>query len=144
MATREAAGGVSEERVSEPVHIRLRLSAADAHYGTNLIDGARVLAIFGDIATELCIRDSGDEGLFAAYEFVEFLAPVHAGAFIEAEGRIVRYGNRSRTMTFEARQVIVSRPEISTSAAEVLAIPVIVCRAKGTCVVPKDPSGEVS
>jgi 3-aminobutyryl-CoA ammonia-lyase len=128
---------VSEERTSPTALLRLRLSASDAHYGTNLVDGARILGLFGDLATELCIRDSGDEGLFAGYESVQFLAPVLAGTFIEAEGRIVRYGNRSRTMVFEARQVIVSRPSVSASAAEVLAQPVVVCRAKGTCVVPK-------
>jgi len=125
------------DRSSEIVQLRLRLSASDAHYGTRLVDGARILGLFGDVATELCIRDSGDEGLFAGYELVEFLEPVHAGTFIEAEGRIVRYGNRSRTMVFEARQVIVGRPDISASAAELLAEPVVVCRAKGTCVIPE-------
>jgi len=118
------------------VYIRLRMSAHDAHYGGDLVDGARMLALFGDVATELCIRDSGDEGLFAGYESIEFLAPVHAGDYVEAEGRIVRRGNRSRAMEFEARKVIVARPDVSPSAAEVLAGPVVVCRARGTCVVP--------
>lgn len=126
------------------VRLRLRLSVSDAHYGTSLVDGARILGLFGDVATELCIRESGDEGLFAGYEVVQFLAPVHAGAYVEAEGRIVRRGNRSRTMEFEARQVIVSRPDRSASAAEVLAEPVIICRAKGTCVVPQRPTASAS
>jgi 3-aminobutyryl-CoA ammonia-lyase len=121
---------------SEPVIIRLRMSAHDAHYGGNLVDGARMLALFGDVATELLIRSDGDEGLFAAYESVEFLAPVYAGDYIEAEGRIVRFGKRSRAMTFEARKVIAARPERSPSAAEVLEPPVVVCRARGTCVAP--------
>ncbi len=116
--------------------IRLRMSAHDAHYGGDLVDGARVLALFGDVATELCIRESGDEGLFAAYASVEFLAPVHAGDYIEARGRIVRRGTRSRTMEFEARKVIAARPDRSPSAAEILAEPILVCRATGTCVVP--------
>jgi len=116
--------------------VRLRMSAHDAHYGGHLVDGARMLALFGDIATELCIRDCGDEGLFAAYELVEFLAPVHAGDYIEAQGRIVRRGTRSRAMEFEARKVIVACPERSPSAAEALTDAVIVCRARGTCVVP--------
>jgi 3-aminobutyryl-CoA ammonia-lyase len=118
------------------VVIRLRMSEHDAHYGGRLVDGARMLALFGDVATELCIRESGDEGLFAAYESVEFLAPVYAGDYIEAEGRIVRTGMRSRGMEFEARKVIAARPERSPSAAEVLAEPLVVCRARGTCVVP--------
>jgi 3-aminobutyryl-CoA ammonia-lyase len=124
------------ERESDPVVIRLRMSAHDAHYGGNLVDGARMLALFGDVATELLIRSDGDEGLFASYDSVEFLAPVYAGDYIEAEGRIVRFGTRSRGMTFEARKVIAARPERSPSAADVLDPPVIVCRARGTCVAP--------
>ena len=124
------------EGASESVTLRLRMSAADAHYGGNLVDGARMLALFGDVATELLIRSDGDEGLFAAYDSVEFLAPVYAGDYIEAEGRIVRFGTRSRGMTFEARKVIAARPDRSPSAAEVLATPLVVCRARGTCVAP--------
>ena len=124
------------ERTSDPVVIRLRMSAHDAHYGGNLVDGARMLALFGDVATELLIRSDGDEGLFAAYDAVEFLAPVYAGDYIEAEGRIVRFGTRSRGMTFEARKVIAARPERSPSAADVLEVPIVVCRASGTCVAP--------
>ena len=118
--------------------IRLRMSAHDAHYGGNLVDGARMLALFGDVATELCIRRDGDEGLFRAYDQVEFLAPVFAGDFIEAEGEIVAEGNTSRKMRFEARKVIRPVPKVSDSAAEVLPEPVVVCRASGTCVVPKE------
>jgi len=113
------------------------MSAHDAHYGGNLVDGARMLALFGDVATELCIRESGDEGLFASYDSVEFLAPVFAGDYIEVEARIVRRGNRSRAMEFEARKVIAARPDRSPSAAEILAEPLVVCRASGTCVIPK-------
>jgi 3-aminobutyryl-CoA ammonia-lyase len=122
--------------LGEKVTIRLRMSQADAHYGGNLVDGARMLALFGDVATELLVRHDGDEGLFRAYDAVEFLAPVHAGDFVEASGEIVKAGKSSRAMTFEARKVIVPRPDLSDSAAEVLAEPVVVCRASGTCVVP--------
>ncbi len=118
--------------------IRLRMSAHDAHYGGNLVDGARMLNLFGDVATELLIKQDGDEGLFCAYDNVEFLAPVFAGDYIEATGEITKVGNTSRKMTFEAKKVIVSRPDINDSAAEVLAEPVVVCRASGTCVTPKD------
>jgi 3-aminobutyryl-CoA ammonia-lyase len=122
---------------SAPVALRVRMSAHDAHYGGNLVDGARILALFGDVATELLIRSDGDEGLFAAYEEVQFLAPVYAGDFIEAQGRIIRFGNRSRTIAFEARKVIRSRSDLSPSAAEVLPEPLIVCHARGVCVVPQ-------
>ncbi len=119
--------------------LRLRMSQADAHYAGELVDGARMLALFGDVATELCIRHDGDEGLFRAYDSVEFLAPVHAGDFIEAEGEIVSVGNTSRKMRFEARKVIVpARIPGNESAADLLAEPIVVCRASGTCVVPKE------
>ena len=55
--------------------IRLRMSAHDAHYGGNLVDGARMLGLFGDVATELLIINDGDEGLFCAYDNVEFFKP---------------------------------------------------------------------
>lgn len=114
------------------------MSSHDAHYGGNLVDGARMLQLFGDVATELLIRHDGDEGLFRAYDSVEFLAPVYAGDYIEAVGEIVNTGNTSRKMVFEARKVIVPRPEISASAADLLEEPIIVCRASGTCVTPKE------
>lgn len=117
--------------------IRLRMSSHDAHYGGNLVDGARMLQLFGDVATELLIIHDGDEGLFAGYDKIEFLAPVYAGDYIEATGEIVSVGNSSRKMTFEAKKVIKPRPDISDSAADFLTEPVIVCRASGTCVVPK-------
>jgi len=117
--------------------IRLRMSSHDAHYGGNLVDGARMLQLFGDVATELLIQRDGDEGLFKAYDMVEFMAPVYAGDYIEAVGEIVEEGNSSRKMKFEARKVIVPRPDISDSACDVLEEPIVVCRATGTCVTPK-------
>ncbi|MHB8462714.1 MAG: 3-aminobutyryl-CoA ammonia lyase [Vulcanimicrobiaceae bacterium] len=124
--------------MSDRAVLRLRMSAHDAHYGGNLVDGARMLALFGDLATELLIRMDGDEGLFVAYDSVEFLAPVYAGDYIEAEGEITKVGNTSRSMRFEARKVISVRPDVNDSAADFLAAPSIVCRATGTCVTPKD------
>lgn len=118
--------------------IRIRMSMHDAHYGGNLVDGAKMLNLFGDVATELLIRHDGDEGLFAAYESVEFLAPVYAGDYIEAVGEIVKVGNSSRKMVFEARKVIVPRPDLNDSACDVLEEPIVVCRATGTCVVVKE------
>jgi len=120
------------------VLIRVRMGANDAHYGGNLVDGAKMLELFGDVATELLIRNDGDEGLFRAYDSVEFLAPVYAGDYIEVEGEIIERGNSSRKMVFEARKVIIPRPDINDSAADFLDEPIIVCKASGTCVVPKD------
>src|SRR5215469_6009060 len=117
--------------------IRLRMGANDAHYGGNLVDGARMLQLFGDIATELLIISDGDEGLFAAYDSVEFKAPVFAGDYIEAVGEITQMGNSSRKMSFVAKKVIAPRPDINSSAADFLDEPIVVCVATGTCVVPK-------
>ncbi len=118
--------------------IRVRMSAKDAHYGGNLVDGAHMVHLFGDVATELLIKIDGDEGLFCAYDNVEFLAPTYAGDYIEAVGEITKVGNTSRKMTFEARKVIVTRPDISPSAADFLEEPIVVARASGTCVTPKE------
>jgi 3-aminobutyryl-CoA ammonia-lyase len=118
--------------------LRIRMSAKDAHYGGNLVDGARMLNIFGDLATELSIILDGDEGLFRSYESIEFLAPVYAGDYIEAEGRIIKIGNTSRKMEFIAKKVIAPRPEFSESACDVLEEPIIVCKAVGICVVPME------
>jgi 3-aminobutyryl-CoA ammonia-lyase len=117
--------------------LRVRMSQKDVHYGGNLVDGARTLALFGDVITELAIITDGDEGLFAGYERIEFLAPVYAGDFLEVTGRIVRFGNTSRTVEFEAHKVIASRYDVSPSAADVLAEPITTCRAIGTTVIPK-------
>ncbi len=119
---------------------RLRMSGHDAHYAGDLVDGARCLGLFGDVATELLVRHDGDEGLFRAYDSVEFLAPVRSGDVLEVEGELVEVGRTSRKMRFVARKVMeLSRdPALPASAANVLAEPVIVCRASGTCVVPVD------
>jgi 3-keto-5-aminohexanoate cleavage enzyme len=117
--------------------LRLRMSAHDAHYGGALVDGARLLGLCGDLATELCIRAYGDEGLFRAYDQVEFLAPVRAGDFLEGEAEITRWGATSLGMRFSIRKYATARPDLAPSAAEMLA-PIEVLRARGTCVVPKE------
>jgi 3-keto-5-aminohexanoate cleavage enzyme len=120
--------------------IRLRMGSNHAHYAGGLVDGAKMLELFGDVATELCIRADGDEGLFRAYDAVEFLAPVRAGDFIEAEGVITRWGRTSLGMEFVARKIIVPTPhraDTYESSADLLAEPIVVCRARGTCVVPE-------
>ena len=120
--------------------VRLRMSAHDAHYAGELVDGARVLALFGDVATELLIRHDGDEGLFRAYESIEFLAPVFAGDYLEVTGELLEVGRTSRKMRFECRKLVgnVRKPGVAPSAAEVYAPPIVTTRAIGTCVVPLD------
>ena len=118
--------------------LRLRMSQTDAHYGGNLVAGAKVLELFGDVATELAIRHDGDEGLLAGYESVEFLAPVYAGDFLEVTGRVVSVGATSRRCEFECRKYIEPRYEENASAADVLGEPVLTTRAVGTFVVKRD------
>ncbi|ANZ41417.1 acyl-CoA hydrolase [Lentzea guizhouensis] len=108
-----------------------------AHYGGNLVDGAYGLGMFGDVATEMLIHTDSDEGLFAGYSSVEFIAPIQAGDVIEAVATLVRIGKRSREIQFEARVVCRSAPERGPSAADVLAEPIVVTRALGTVVAPK-------
>src|SRR6266478_1244396 len=115
--------------------IRVRLSASDAHYGGQLVNGAHMLSLFGDVATELAILCDGDEGLLVSYENVEFLAPLYAGDYVEATGRIINIGRTSRRIAFEARKVITVRRDIGDSAADVLDPLVVIGRAIGTTVV---------
>jgi 3-aminobutyryl-CoA ammonia-lyase len=119
--------------------IRVRMSEHDAHYAGGLVNGSRMLDLFGDVATELLIRNDGDEGLFVAYDKVEFKAPVYAGDYIEARGRIINLGDTSRRMEFEALKIITSEPNAKfASAATILKEPLLVCSASGTCVVSKE------
>ncbi len=120
--------------------LRTRISLHEGHYAGGLLDGARLLQFFGDVATELLIRLDGDEGLFRAYEAVEFLAPVLVGDYLEIRGKITRVGKTSRAMEFEAWKVIQLLPSekggLAPSSAEVLNPPLLVCKARGTCVTP--------
>jgi 3-aminobutyryl-CoA ammonia-lyase len=113
--------------------LRLRVGAEQAHYGDGLVDGAFVLKLFGDAATELLVRHDGDEGLFRAYSSVEFLAPVAAGDYLEIEAEMTRIGRTSREMRFEARRFIAPS---GGSGARLVEPPTVVARATGTCVVP--------
>lgn len=107
-----------------------------AHYAGHLVDGAYALAMFGDVATEICIRTDGDEGLFASYSDVQFTAPIRAGDFVEATGVISRTGNRSRTIDFTLSVVCRGNPDRGESAADALAEPIVATTATGTVVVP--------
>jgi 3-aminobutyryl-CoA ammonia-lyase len=127
---------VSRAEVGVSVTHRRYVPYSHAHYGGSLVDGAYVLAMFGDVATELCIRTDSDEGLFAGYASVAFEAPVRAGDVLEATAVLTRVGNRSREVEFTARVLCRAAPERSASAADVLSEPVVAVRARGTVVVP--------
>lgn len=119
---------------------RICVRMSKPHYGGNLVDGATMLSLFGDVATELCIRADGDEGLFRAYDSVEFLAPVYSGDFIEAVGEVVSFGKTSLKIKFAAYKYIspLSGPGFEPSAAKLHSEPILVCKASGTCVVPQN------
>ena len=124
------------------VKLRVRISASDVHYAGDLVDGAHIMKLFGDVATELTIRYDGDEGLLRAYEKVEFLEPVHGGDFLEVTGKIIKVGNTSRGILFEAFKIISSSQNVrQESACDVLKSPILVATATGTAVVTKEKQG---
>jgi 3-aminobutyryl-CoA ammonia-lyase len=124
------------EKIGATAVQRRYVPYAHAHYAGNLVDGAYALGLFGDVATELCIRTDGDEGLFAGYSEVRFVAPIRAGDVVEVTGSVTRVGNRSRTVEFSCTVVCRGRPDKGDSAAEVLDPPIVAVVATGTVVVP--------
>jgi 3-aminobutyryl-CoA ammonia-lyase len=130
-----------DDKVGLTVVHRRYVSFAQAHYAGNLVDGAFSLACFGDVATEICIRTDGDEGLFAGYSDVRFAGAVRAGDVLEVTGWVVAVGRRSRTISFTAAVVCRGRPDLGVSAAEVLAEPIVATTATGTVVVPAESGG---
>ncbi len=127
---------MTDARVGLTVTHRRYVPYSHAHYAGNLVDGAYSLGLFGDVATELCIRTDGDEGLFASYSDVQFRNPVRAGDVLEVTAEVVAVGTRSRTLEFRASVVGRGRPEVSASAAEMLDEPVVATTATGVVVVP--------
>ena len=123
--------------VGERVVHRRYVPYSHAHYAGNLVDGAYCLGLFGDVATEMCIRTDGDEGLFASYSDVQFRQPVRAGDVLEITCELVRVGTRSRVMAFGV--YVVARgaaTDADPGAATVLAEPLLATSATGTVVVP--------
>ena len=130
-----------DARLGLTVTHRRYVPYSHAHYGGSLVDGAYMLGLFGDVATEACIRTDGDEGLFASYSDVQFRAPVIAGDVLEISCTITRVGTRSRQLEFEARVVCRAQPERGPSAAAVLDEPIVAVSATGTVVVPPPALG---
>jgi len=119
--------------------LRVRISNSDAHYAGNLVAGAKILELFGDVATQLTIQYDGDEGLLRAYDNVEFLQPVHGGDFIEVIGKITQAGNTSRKISLQALKIISPvNNSGNDSAADILENPILVAKASATCVVTKE------
>ena len=137
---RRPSGSAIDPATVAPVVHRRYVPYSHAHYAGDLVDGAYVLGLFGDVATEMCIRTDGDEGLFASYSDVQFLAPVRAGDVVEVEASLHRAGRRSRELRFVARVVCRGRVGMaeheSAGAAEVLPAPLVATTATGTVVVP--------
>jgi 3-aminobutyryl-CoA ammonia-lyase len=127
---------VTDARTGLTVVHRRYVPYAHAHYAGALVDGAYGLGLFGDAATELCIRSDGDEGLFASYSDVQFLAPVRGGDCVEVTATLTRVGTRSRTIDFKLTVVTRGRPDLGVSAADTLAEPILATIATGVVVVP--------
>jgi 3-aminobutyryl-CoA ammonia-lyase len=127
---------MSDSRTGMTVVHRRYVPYSHAHYAGNLVDGAYGLGLFGDVATELCIRTDGDEGLFASYSDVQFRQAVRAGDCVEVTAELVRVGTRSRTIDFILSVVARGRPDQGESAAELLAEPLVATTATGVVVVP--------
>ena len=125
-----------DPRIGLTVTHRRYVPYSHAHYAGNFVDGAYSLGLFGDVATEMCIRIDGDEGLFASYNDVQFRSAVRAGDVIEVEAVLTRIGTRSRAMDLTVRVICRGRPDRSASAAEVLAEPLVATTASGVVVVP--------
>ncbi len=127
----------SQESLGLTVTHRRYVPYSHAHYAGNLVDGAYSLGLFGDVATEVCIRTDGDEGLFASYSDVQFKAPIRAGDVLEVEAVVTRVGSRSRTLDFTVSVVCRGRPDKGESGAEVLPAPIVATTATGIVVVPE-------
>ncbi len=127
---------MSDPRTGTTVVHRRYVPYGHAHYAGHLVDGAYGLGLFGDVATELCIRTDGDEGLFASYSDVQFRAPVRAGDCVEVTAELVKVGSRSRTVEFTLSVVARGRPDRGESAAELLEEPLVATTATGVVVVP--------
>lgn len=128
---------MSAPRVGEVVVHRRYVDHGHAHYAGGLVDGAFGLALFGDVATEMCIRTDGDEGLFAGYADVRFHAPVRAGDVVEVRAELVRVGRRSRDLDLVLTVVARGEPTAAQPGASRLVDPPLVATtARGTVVVP--------
>ena len=127
---------MNDDRTGLTVTHRRYVSYADAHYAGDLVDGAFSLGLFGDVATEVCIRTDGDEGLFASYSDVQFRSPVRAGDILEITAEVLAVGSRSRTLGFRAVVVARGQGGGSASSAALLEEPVVATTATGVVVVP--------
>lgn len=114
---------MTNPRVGWKATVKVKLKRKDVHYSGGLIAGAKILELFGDAATKLCLRETGgkNEGLLRAYKEIEFLSPVFSGDTVEVTATIIKIGNTSRTMKFVAKKL---RPKNR-----------IVARAIGTVVI---------
>lgn len=121
-----------DQTVASAATLRLRFAPSDARYGNGLIAGAKVMEIFGDLETEIAIREGGDEGLCVAYDLVEFLEPLFVGDFVEGRAEVLSSGNTSRKLGLELHRVIAGSPD---GTGTPLDPPVLAARATATIVV---------
>lgn len=123
-------------RPTTTASLRVRMNRGDAYYGGDLVEGAKILRLFGDLVTEITIREDGDEGLLSNYSDVHFTAPVAPGDYLEVRGSLVHRTRLRRVVQLSAVKVITSETGARASAARVLPEPEVVCTATATTVVP--------
>lgn len=130
--------------IGEKATLRSMMRESDGHYVGGLVNGARILHFFGDVATELMVRVDGDISLFCGYEEISFTAPVYVGDFMEYSAWIEKVGNTSYTLKFEAYKVATMCDRAGAcegleSTAATCCIPPVLCgTATGTLVIPKN------
>ena len=117
---------------------------ADGHYVGGLVNGARIVDMWGDVGTELMVYVDGDISLFLGYKNIKFTAPVYVGDFMEYHGWIEKVGNQSYTCHFEAWKVatMLDRTDadmtgIAHTAATACVPPVLCGEATGSLYIAK-------
>lgn len=90
----------------ETFTITVRVNSRDAHYGGNVVAGARVLELFGDAVTGLTAVESGNEGLLTSWTEVKFLKTVHPGDFLQVTAEVVKKKNLRRFVRLTADRFI--------------------------------------
>ncbi len=130
--------------VGEKVVHHLMMKGADGHYVGGLVNGARIVDMWGDVGTELMVYVDGDISLFLGYKNVKFTAPVYVGDFMEYHGWIEKVGNQSYTCHFEAWKVatMLDRTDadmtgIEHTAATACVPPVLCAEATGSLYIAK-------
>lgn len=124
--------------------LRLRIPPEEAHYGGDLVSGAKLMELFGDAMTLLAISNCSDEGLLKSWENVEFEEQVFPGDYIRIAAKKVSTSVLQEEYELFAYREVESR-DSDTADCVLLEPPQLVAQAQGTFVLPykkvKDSNG---